>query len=126
MQEVPAGSELDFFAAATFAQLGASAEILEALKSFSISTPSHVQAAAYKVRFLNLMVSSCVRRYQDSLCLSEEGCHDDWSAQELQHQQPLPCTGSCIQGAHLDPMCLPQTAPCARVSPQQRNSRLLP
>ena len=46
----PAGSELDFFAAATFAQLGASGEVLDALKAFGISTPSHVQAAAYKVR----------------------------------------------------------------------------
>ena len=50
VQEVPAGSELDFFAAASFQGLGASSEILAALKSFNISTPSHVQAAAYKAR----------------------------------------------------------------------------
>ena len=50
MQDVPAGSELDFFAPASFQGLGASQEILAALKGFNISTPSHVQAAAYKVR----------------------------------------------------------------------------
>ena len=52
VREVPAGSELDFFSPSTFKGLGASEELQAALQSLSIKTPSHVQAAAFKVRIL--------------------------------------------------------------------------
>ena len=46
---MPAGSELDFFAASSFKGLGASEELQAALQGLNIHTPSHVQAAAFKV-----------------------------------------------------------------------------
>ena len=49
LREVPAGSELDFFAASSFKGLGASEEMQAALQGLGIQTPSHVQAAAFKV-----------------------------------------------------------------------------